>query len=55
MDCWQQFNRRYCYKYKVSYSIKFRPKFTDAVSLSSDSTIYHITKTTEEIYDIKFH
>lgn len=53
IDCRQQLKQRYHYKNRVGSSIQLVSKLAGTVCFSGDCTVDHITKTTEEIYDIK--
>lgn len=55
MDCRQQLKQRYHYKKEVGNSVQLTSILTRTVCFSGDCTIYHITETAEEIYNIKCH
>ena len=52
MYCWQQLKQRHSYKNEVGNSIQLASKLAGAVCFSGDCSIYHITKSAKEIYDI---
>ena len=53
MDCWQQLKQRYHYKNEVGNRVQLASKLAGTVCFSGDCSIYHITKTAQEICDIK--
>ena len=53
MDRRQQLKYRYHYKNEVGNRVQLASKLTGAVCFSGNGAVYHITKTAEEIYDIK--
>jgi hypothetical protein len=55
MDYRQQLKQRYHYKNEVGNRIQLASKLAGTVCFSGDCSIHHITKTAEEIYDIKCH
>ena len=53
MDCWQQLKQRYHYKNEVGNCVQLASKPAGTVCFSGDCSVNHITKTAEEVYDIK--